>query len=210
MRRETDDLIHQIESRTNQVAKTFDQICEVLATLGYLERADDDFIVLDTGRQLARIYGERDLLVSECLNAGVWNKLDSASLAAMVAALVYEARRDDEGRTPKLPKGEFGVAFAETEEIWDSLEELGRRHKIRQTAEIDARLSFAIHRWASGARLDSVLDETELLVGDFVRWCKQIIDLLGQIAQTDSPLSSTAREAIDRVKRGIVAYSYFN
>jgi ATP-dependent RNA helicase HelY len=210
LRRETDDLIHQIDSRTNQVAKTFDRICEVLATLGYLERVEDDFTVQDSGRQLARIYGERDLLVSECLNAGAWNKLDAASLAAMVAALVYEARRDDEGRSPKLPKGEFPAAFEETEAIWDSLEELGRQHKIRQTEEIDARLSFAIHRWAGGARLDSVLDETELLVGDFVRWCKQIIDLLGQIAQTDSPVSSTAREAIDRVKRGIVAYSYFN
>ena len=55
-----------------------------------------------------------------------------------------------------------------------------------------------------------MLDETVLLVGDFVRWCKQIIDLLGQIAQTDSPIAPTAREAIDRVKRGIVAYSYFN
>ena len=210
LRRETDDLIHQIESRTNQVAKTFDRICEVLATLGYLERVADDFAVRDSGRQLARIYGERDLLVSECLNSGAWNKLDAPGLAAMVAALVYEARRDDEGRSPKLPKGEFAAAFAETEQIWDSLEELGRRHKIRQTEEIDARLSFAIHRWAGGARLDSVLDETELLVGDFIRWCKQIIDLLGQIAQTDSPVAPTAREAIDRVKRGIVAYSYFN
>jgi ATP-dependent RNA helicase HelY len=210
LRRETDDLIHQIDTRTNQVAKTFDRICEVLWTLGYLERDGDEFTVRDSGRQLARIYGERDLLVSECLNAGTWNRLDASGLAAMVAALVYEARRDDEGRTPKLPKGEFAQAFEDTEAIWDSLEELGRRHKIRQTEEIDARLSFAIHRWAGGARLDSVLDETELLVGDFVRWCKQIIDLLGQIAQTDSPIAVTAREAIDRVKRGIVAYSYFN
>lgn len=210
LRRETDDLIHQIESRTNQVAKTFDRICEVLATLDYLERDGDEFTVQESGRQLARIYGERDLLVSECINAGVWNELDSASLAAMVAALVYEARRDDEGRTPKMPKGGFFEAFDATEEIWDSLEELGREYKIRQTEPIDASLSFAIHRWANGARLDSVLDETELLVGDFVRWCKQIIDLLGQIAQTDSTIAPTAREAIDRVKRGIVAYSYFN
>jgi ATP-dependent RNA helicase HelY len=127
----------------------------------------------------------------------------------MVAALIYEPRRDDEGRNPKLPKGEFTAALIETEEIWDQLEELGRQHKIRQSEPLHPHLSFAIHRWANGARLDSVLDETELLVGDFVRWCKQIIDLLGQIAQTDAAISKTAKEAIDRVKRGIVAYSYF-
>ena len=39
---------------------------------------------------------------------------------------------------------------------------------------------------------------------------KQIIDLLEQIAQTaEGKVEATAREAIDRVKRGIVAYSYF-
>jgi ATP-dependent RNA helicase HelY len=211
LRRETDDLLHQIDSRTNQVAKTFDRICEVLAALGYLERTEnDDFSVAESGRQLARIYGERDLLVSECINSGAWSKLDASSLAAMVAALVYEPRRDDEGRTPKLPKGEFAAALAETEAIWDDIEALARAHKIRQSEPIHPHLAFMIHRWCSGARLDSVLDESELLVGDFVRWCKQIIDLLGQIAQTDSQISSVAREAIDRVKRGIVAYSYFN
>jgi ATP-dependent RNA helicase HelY len=210
LRRETDELLRQIESRTNQVARTFDRICEVLLELGYVHSEGEDLIVGDTGRQLASIYGERDLLVSECLNAGVWNNLDASSLAAMIATLVYESRRDDENNRPKLPRGEFATALAETEEIWDGLEEIGRRYKLRQTDELDARLAFAIHRWASGAKLDSVLVEGDLLVGDFVRWCKQVIDLLGQIAATKASVADTAREAIDRVKRGIIAYSYFN
>ena len=210
LRRETDELLKQIESRTNQVARTFDRICDVLLELGYLRAVDEDLVVEDSGRQLAGIYGERDLLVSECLNSGCWNKLDAASMAAMVATLVYEARRDDEGRTPKLPKGDFARAFAETEEIWDALELLGKRNKLRQSEPLDSHLAFPIHRWANGAKLDSVLQEADLLVGDFVRWCKQVIDLLGQIAATNSAVAETAKEAIDRVKRGIVAYSYFN
>jgi ATP-dependent RNA helicase HelY len=55
-----------------------------------------------------------------------------------------------------------------------------------------------------------VLGESDMLAGDFIRWMKQIVDLLDQIAQTaDGAVASTARDAIDKVKRGIVAYSYY-
>ncbi|MEY4981122.1 MAG: hypothetical protein RL174_460, partial [Actinomycetota bacterium] len=41
-------------------------------------------------------------------------------------------------------------------------------------------------------------------------WAKQIIDLLDQIAQSDNPeIADTARNAVDKVKRGIVAYSFY-
>jgi ATP-dependent RNA helicase HelY len=50
----------------------------------------------------------------------------------------------------------------------------------------------------------------DLLAGDFIRWSKQVIDLLDQIAQTsDQKLAQVAKQAVDSVKRGIVAYSYY-
>jgi ATP-dependent RNA helicase HelY len=68
----------------------------------------------------------------------------------------------------------------------------------------------ATHRWATGARLDAVLGESDMLAGDFIRWMKQIVDLLDQIAQTaQDEVADTARTAIDKIKRGIVAYSYY-
>ena len=58
--------------------------------------------------------------------------------------------------------------------------------------------------------MDLVLEVADLLPGDFIRWSKQIIDLLEQISQAASgKLSETAKQAIDKVKRGIVAYSYY-
>jgi ATP-dependent RNA helicase HelY len=67
-----------------------------------------------------------------------------------------------------------------------------------------------MYRWASGAKLDTVLDSADLLAGDFIRWTKQIIDLLDQMAQSSYPeIAETARQAVDKVKRGIVAYSYY-
>ena len=127
-----------------------------------------------------------------------------------MAALVYESRRDEEDLQPRLPRGAFGQVFAETEEIWDQLEEISARHKLPKTSAPDVSICLQISRWASGATLDSVLRGSDLLAGDFIRFTKQIIDLLEQIAQNSSgTLAETANLAIDKVKRGIVAYSYY-
>jgi ATP-dependent RNA helicase HelY len=207
--RELEATISQIEGRTNQVAKTFDRICDLLVDLEYVRESDGDYEVLEAGRRLARIYGERDLLISECLRTGAWQHLDAPGLAAMAAALVYEARRDEEWE-PRLPKGNFVEIMQETTDVWHDLELLARSHKLGQTAPLDLSLSLPIHRWASGAKLDTVLDSADLLAGDFIRWTKQIIDLLDQITQTaDDKLAETAKAAVDKVKRGIVAYSYY-
>jgi ATP-dependent RNA helicase HelY len=81
------------------------------------------------------------------------------------------------------------------------------------TPQPDLGLAWAIHRWAGGARLETVLADADLAAGDFVRWCKQVVDLLGQIelaaAETDGgwALRRAAQDAIDGVRRGVVAYS---
>jgi ATP-dependent RNA helicase HelY len=52
-----------------------------------------------------------------------------------------------------------------------------------------------------------------MTAGDFVRWCKQLVDLLDQVAvvaglvDPGSPVRSAARAAITGVRRGVVAYS---
>jgi ATP-dependent RNA helicase HelY len=62
--------------------------------------------------------------------------------------------------------------------------------------------------WARGMPLDRVLDDADMAAGDFVRWTKQTIDLLDQLSiVADAPLAGTARDALDAVRRGIVAYS---
>ena len=65
-----------------------------------------------------------------------------------------------------------------------------------------------MHSWARGAALDRVLDEADMAAGDFVRWAKQTIDLLDQLSiVAESSVATTARKALDAVRRGIVAYS---
>ena len=65
-----------------------------------------------------------------------------------------------------------------------------------------------MHSWARGGMLDRVLSEADMAAGDFVRWSEQTIDLLDQLSIVAEPaLASTARKALESVRRGIVAYS---
>lgn len=205
-----DKMRRQIETRTGTVARIFDRVVDVLAELDYVRLGSDGATALTpAGRTMRRIYGERDLLVAESLRRGLWKNLDAAGLAALACCLVYEPRRDDSGPGERgLPRGEFRTAFGETLELWQRLDDLEREHHLPGSEPIAPGLARAMHSWARGAMLDRVLDEAELAAGDFVRWAKQTIDLLDQLSLVaDAPLAATARNALEAVRHGIVAYS---
>ncbi|MGW0791249.1 DEAD/DEAH box helicase [Streptomyces sp. NPDC002911] len=212
LQRDTRQLENRIEGRTNTIARTFDRIVALLTELDYLRGNE----VTDNGRRLARLYGELDLLASECLRDGVWEGLNPAELAACVSALVYEARQADDAVAPKLPSGPAKAAMGEMVRIWGRLDALEEDFKISQTEgvgqrEPDLGFAWAVYMWASGRTLDEVLREAEMPAGDFVRWCKQVIDVLGQIAaaapRDGSSVAKNAHKAVDAVLRGVVAYS---
>jgi ATP-dependent RNA helicase HelY len=211
LRRQTDQLIAQIESRTGAVARIFDRVCDVLSDTGYLERDPDgrDLAVTPIGDQLARIYGERDLLVAECLRREAWMGIDPAGLAALACAIVFEPRREEGNiNERRLPRGVFRSALETTTTIWAELDDLEHHHRLPGTSPLATGLCQAMHRWASGGRLDDVLFDADMPAGDFVRWSKQTIDLLDQlVGVSDVALAKTARQALDLVRRGIVAYS---
>ncbi|WP_407342989.1 DEAD/DEAH box helicase [Pengzhenrongella phosphoraccumulans] len=220
LRREHAALLARIEGRTSSIARVFDRICDVLQRLGYLAVTDgaghgpghDQVTVTTDGQWLRRLYAENDLLVAECLRRGVWADLDGPGLAAAVSTVVYSARRDDREGAPRIPggpAGKLGRALEETGEIWAELEELEGEHQIETTGPLDLGLVEVVHRWAAGRSLEVVLKSTDLAAGDFVRWCKQIIDLLDQIAQAapDARVREAAHRGVRGLRRGVVAYS---
>jgi ATP-dependent RNA helicase HelY len=205
--RETTQLEQRVESRTNTIARTFDRVCGLLESLGYL---DGDQVTPD-GERLARIYSELDLLAAECVREGLWTGLGPAELAACVSALVYEARQTDDAAPPRLPEGRVREVLADTVRTWGRLDRVEKDHGLAFLREPDLGFAWAAYRWAAGGALEQVLGESALPAGDFVRWAKQLVDLLGQVAQAaavgDPELRRAADQAVDAIRRGVVAYS---
>lgn len=211
LERDTNRLIAEVHDRTGSVARTFDRISDVLVDLGYLvhDRDQDRLTASVHGNNLQRIFGERDLLVAECIRKQLWLDLDAAQLAAMCCALSYEPRRDEENPPiGHLPKGKFRDALADTEATWLRLDELEATHGVPRTAPLSTGLVPAMYRWASGVPLERVLERTDLAAGDFVRQVRQTLDLLDQISTVaGGRLAATARQSRQLIYRGIVAHT---
>ncbi|MBX6391805.1 MAG: RNA helicase, partial [Frankia sp.] len=209
LRRETDALSRKVESRTNTVARTFDRVRAVLTELGYL----DGDTVTPIGATLARIYTEQDLLVAECLRAGLWEPLSPPALAAAVSSLVFEPRGDDVAMPAPPGDPALRAALAETAHLYGRLSAIEDAHGLGFLRPPELGFVHAAHGWAAGRSLDRVLGEEaahDLTAGDFVRWMRQLLDLLDQIAQVAAPGSrvrASAREAMDAIRRGVVAQS---
>lgn len=206
----------QVAARTGSIARTFDRVVELLGELDYVTPTGESRDVSAWGLLLSRIYGERDLLVAECLRHDAWRGMDAAGLAALCCALSYEPRRDDE-EVGRLPGGSFRPAFERTLVLWEELAERSERHRLPSASEPHAGLASTMHGWASGWSLSRTLEHSMIGAGDFVRWAKQTIDLLDQIAQAADHaeverdrlhgLGALARAAKRQVRRGIVETS---
>jgi ATP-dependent RNA helicase HelY len=206
LRRDNEALQRRIDGRTHSVARMFDRVCDVLERLGYLS---GDTVTAD-GQRLARIYSHSDLVVAEALRLGQWDDLAPADLAAVVSALVYESRRDDE--SPRLPPGPARGGLAELAQLAEHLRDWEAAAHLSFVRPPDPGFAWAAWRWARGHALGDVLADTGLAAGDFVRWVKQLLDLLDQIATVaaeGSRLRASARAAVDSLRRGVVAYSSF-
>jgi ATP-dependent RNA helicase HelY len=216
-------LVRRIEGRTSSIARDFDRVCDVLTALGYLrvredaEAPDDAAVpgalaVTPEGQWLRRIYTERDLVLAECLRAGAWDDLDAAALAAVCTAVLYESRTDEPLAMPHLPGGPhsaLALAVERTVRLADELAALERDHRITPAAPLDLALVPGMYEWARGGTLAAVLRTCDLAAGDFVRWAKQVLDLLDQIslAAPQHQVRRRAHEAVARVRRGVVAHS---
>ena len=209
LERENARLQERVDTRTNTIANHFDKICAVLESLGYLTGPLGGR-VSEPGRMLARIYAELDLVAAECIRAGVFAGLTGPQLAAVLASLVYEARRSDEGtRRPRMPDARSSEAMTEVRRIWREVSLVERDARLPRGPEPDIGFSEVAYRWAAGRSLADVLEDTELTAGDFVRWVRQVIDFAGQIADAAGPgeLRDVARRMVHSMRRGVVTYS---
>ncbi len=194
----------RIRTRTETLARQFDRVLGVLEELGYVR----GFEILPKGRLLARIYGESDILVSEALGDGLLEGLSPGEAAAVVSTVVYESReRVPQGPT-EMPTAASDERYRRLVRTWQRVRRAEDAHHVELCRELDPGFATAVFHWAEGKPLEAVLAEVGMAAGDFVRNCKQLLDLLRQISDVaGDDTAALVRQASEGVNRGVVSYT---
>jgi len=200
IQREIDGLSERINTRTNVIAKRFDRIKLILDHLGYIEGGE----ITQSGKLLAKIYGETDLLIAESIREGIFSELSSVDLVSVISAFVYESRSEENS---KIPRGEIAEALAKISKIYGRVFTLENDHNLEPMRAPDFGFCWPAKSWASGQSLTSVLRDSDLTVGDFVRNMKQIVDLLRQLRSAVPDIQPIIEDALKRIDRGVIIYA---
>ena len=115
--------------------------------------------------------------------------------------------REPDGACP----GPLGSAIEQTVALHADLGRAERRHRVVPTRPPDAGFAAAVAAWVRRRPLAESLAEAQtggfdISAGDFVRWCRQVIDVLDQI-RTAAPaeLAPATGAALAALRRGVVA-----
>ena len=193
-----------VRRRTGSLVRHLERLVRVLTDMGYLV---EDTPTPD-GLRLAGLYTPLDLVLAECLRRDLLDDLATADLAAVASVFVYETRSKE---PPEIVFPSAGVkrVTRDVVEVWQEVASREEAAGLVPTRAPDAGVIDVIWRWASGVDLDEALGATDLTAGDFVRVCKQVADLLGQLRDTatDRAFATRARAASSALLRGVVSHS---
>ena len=201
---EMEGLRAALAKRQGSVVRRFEAVIDLMAKWGFLE----GWSLTRSGRLLASLYHECDLLLVEAIMAGHLDGLDAPALAAVVSCFTYEERRQDAPKLPAMPTPEVADRIASVARVCERLQRAERSRGLPQTRLPDGGFADVVYRWADGLDLGDVLDQ-DVSAGDFVRNIKVLIDLLRQVAVVapDARTRATAERAADALGRGVVATS---
>jgi ATP-dependent RNA helicase HelY len=196
----------------------------VLEELGYA----DGWRLSDRGQLLRSIYHECDLLIAECVSAGIFDDLEPAQLAGLLSSFVFEAKRGSRaGKHPHAPVNRkkslhdrlgperrlnLSERLHEISVMSATVREVEERYHVPHAKEPDGKFTPVIAAWARGVTLGTVLDLADVEIGqtspgDFVRNAKQVADLCEQLSRLTNlgDLAQIAFDARDAVLRSVVA-----
>jgi ATP-dependent RNA helicase HelY len=196
------EVLHRRRRATSEgMVPRLEAIVSLLERWGYVS----GWSLTPSGERLRFIYNDLDLLLAESLAAGCFDGLQPPQAAALASLFTYEPRAHvpDERTLPPLLEERLQQVLA----LWRRLAADEEASSLPATRPPEPGLAPTIRRWAAGAALDDLFGEEAAGVGDFVRNCRQLIDLLRQGADAAPALAPLLREAATAVDRGVVAAS---
>ena len=158
------------------------------------------------GEILQGIFHEMDLLVALCVDGAVFDDVSPADLAGLISVLTYEHRSRLEPPAPWFPNQTSKQKAEQILRYSGKIRHEESKRGLPESRVPDPTIFGQVHGWASGHELSEVLDD-DTPAGDFVRNIRQVIDLVGQLAETtrSQRLKNNAVEAGRLLDRGLVS-----
>ncbi len=197
--REATRLRHQLTVEGEGLVAEFRAILDLLTEWGYVE----GWGLTAAGERLRFIYNELDLLVADAVATGVFTDLDPAETAALASCFVFEPRVDQV--EPRLPTARLDEGWDRIWSRYEALRRAERGRRLPETREPHSGFGELVFAWAHGENLESLLGDDDLAAGDFVRTCRQLLDLLRQLRDATPDLREQTADAIRMLDRGVVA-----
>ncbi len=200
--RRTERRIQKLQKRLRSdgfgLVADFRSIEELLETWGYL----DGWSLTPRGDRLRFVYNELDLLLTECVERGLFWSLEPDELIALASCFVYEPRTDAPG-DPVWPTERVEERFESVLEVWEELIGEEKHRRLVQSRRPDGGFARAAWEWANDTDLDD-LSDIAMAPGDFVRVSRQLVDLTQQLRDTFTELSDDASTGLKLIDRGVV------
>ena len=177
----------------------FTSVKDLMEDWGYLS----GWSVTAAGERLRLVYNERDLLISESVISGLFDDLSPEETAALGSAFVYDPRNTSPPSSP-WPTPRLADRWQELTRLAERLNRAEANRRIEPTRHPEPGCAGDVYRWAGGATLADMVESGQT-PGDFVRTARQLVDLLRQLRDAFPQTSESARGALRRMDRGVVA-----
>jgi len=177
----------------------FHAILDLLDEWGYVH----GWALTAAGERLRSIYNELDLLLADVIAMEVFTELDPAETAALASCFVFEPRAEQ--AAGRLPTTRLEGRWISVQSRSNALRRAERRRRLPETREPHPGFAELVFAWAHGEDLESLLGDDDMAAGDFVRTCRQLLDLLRQLRDAEPDLRKQVTDAIRMLDRGVVA-----
>ena len=167
-----------IEILRGEIWLPFEHRAQVLNHFGYLDFAAQK--VTERGKWLADVRVDRPLLVGEALRHGLFEKLETKHVAALMAALAADSDRN---------YGELHLSdkildvLTAFENIVYEVSNAEWKFGVEPAPDMNFSAAAAAEVWASGANWNDLVFKTKAEEGDLVRLLSRTGEALLQIAQ---------------------------
>lgn len=178
--------------------KVYQKKAALLTKLGHLDRGG-----LTARGKFAALINGYELLATELMFSGIFEKLDAAGCAALACACAYEGR----------PRVTFSAALprvlpmAEIKPVLRTLRRLEHECGSFTEMNFEERAAGLAHLWATGSEFVPLTKLTSLSEGDIIQLLRRGVDFLRQVrgaAQGYGEFRTKLAEAMDLLYRDVV------